>query len=121
MVTIGWNGERRLDRLPLDDSTAIQKTIERSRSSVASITCETVELPDLFEILQPLADPDLEEIKINGVTARIATTTDDDYAFVPDAHSDGVEILFASSATWLSGGPCVMEQHEMIRRYRELF
>lgn len=120
-VEIGWYGKKKPIHMPLGDLAGIQNLIERSTSSAASITCEAVELLDLYEILRPLADPDLEEIEINGVTTLIATTTAGDYAFVPYTHSKGVEILYSSSASWLPGGPCVMEQHEMILRYRDLF
>jgi hypothetical protein len=118
---IEWLGRKKPTQLATSDLNEIRKVLESSNSWPASITIEWPDPIDVFEYLAPLSDCDLEETKINGISVVNATTTNGTPAFVPVEYQDEVEVLVSGSSSWLSGGPCVFEQHESILKFNDLF
>lgn len=121
MLRVKWYGRRKPLELPLGNVHQLKEAIDASTSYVAELTCHAVDFMTLTEILQPIADPELDEISINGVMVVVGTTSDGRSVFVPERSSPGVEHLFTSSASWLSGGPCVFEHRVEILRFGDLY
>lgn len=120
-VKITWYGKEKPVQIPLTHTDEIQDTIDVSPSYVESFSCDLVGLTTLLDALQPIAHPDLDEITINGVMVFAALIADENWQFVPEISHSEVEILCESSASWLPGGPCVMEQSERILRFGDLY
>lgn len=118
VVRIVWSGNQAPTEVLLRDA---KEVIESSRFWPESIVCEAVSVVDALEVLSPVADPDMESVLINGVEARVVTTPSGESRFIPTDETDGVEVLEIGSSSWLPGGPCVMEQHEQICRYGDLY
>lgn len=118
---IEWSGRKKPTQLATSDLNEIRQVLESSDFWPESITCDWPNPVEVFEYLAPLSDCDLEETKMNGISVISATTADGTPAFVPVEYQDEVEVLVSGSSSWLSGGPCVFEQHETILKFRDLF
>ena len=80
-----------------------------------------MKLAELLELLTPLASPEIDYLTVNGFYIECAPTDRNTYGLYPEESVAGVEILFHGGSSWLSGGPCVMEQHEQIHRFGDLY
>lgn len=118
---IEWFGRKKPIDLPTSAIDAIREILDSSPAFPRSITCDWPVILEVFEHLAPLADGELEELKINEVAVRNAVRTDGSPTFVPDGYENGIEVLASGSSTWLPGGPCVFEQHETILKFNDLY
>lgn len=76
----------------------------------------------VLEALASLANPDFDELHVNGMIVVVAHRTEGGHCFVPSSsNEEGVEVLGSGSASWLSGGPCVFDQSEELLRLGDLY
>lgn len=118
VVRIVWSGKQAPTVVLLRDAKDV---VDSSQFWPESFECEAIDVLDALDVLSSLAHPDMETVRINGVEARVATSTSGESRFIPTDETDGVEVLEYGSSSWLPGGPCVMEQIEMICRYGDLY
>jgi hypothetical protein len=86
-----------------------------------SFASDCVDLSLLLEQLAPLANPDLDEVVVNGTTVVVAHHIDGGHAFVPYSDFELVDVLASGSSTWLGAGPCVFVQGEQLLRLGDLY
>ena len=117
-VTVRWRRQPKVRQVLLSELAAV---IDRRIAWPVSFECEALSACETLVALSPFADPDLDAVDINGIEAQVATTPTGHFGFVPSVDMPGVEIVAFSSASWLRGGPVVLDQSETIYRFDNLY
>lgn len=119
---IAWyeNSEARTE-FPLNDVRAAADLAAAEDLWLDSVRCNLTDLGLLLDRLSPLANPDLDEIDVNGIIVVVADRVGGGHCFVPYSNEEGVEVLGSGSASWLSGGPCLFDQSEELLRIGDFY
>jgi hypothetical protein len=118
MLTIEWGREsKQFDLTKLD---LIEAAIEETSSWPVVLCCRDVSTVELLEILSPLTEL-ISELVINDIYVEAALNLEEILVYIPSPGEEGVRVISAGSSSWLPGGPCVMEQHEEILCFEDLY
>ena len=118
MVSIEWG--KKSKQFDLAEIDLIKAAIEDASSWPTGFSCREVSTLDLLEKLSLLTDL-IDETYINDTYVESAPNLEGVSVYIPSRGEEGVRIVSSGSTSWLPGGPCLMEQHEKILCYENLY
>ena len=118
MVSIEWG--KKSKQFDLAEIDLIKAAIDDASSWPTGFSCREISTLELLEKLSPLTEL-IDEIYINDTYVVSALNLEEVQVYVPSTGEEGVRVVSSGSSSWLPGGPCVMEQHEKILCYENLY
>jgi hypothetical protein len=118
MLSIEWGEKSK--QFDLAEIDLIEAAIEEAGSWPIVLYCGDVSTAELLEKLSPLTES-FSELVINDIYVEAAPNLEEILVYIPSPGEEGVRIISAGSSSWLPGGPCVMEQHEEILCFEDLY
>jgi hypothetical protein len=118
LVAITWDKEPKMREVRLGGLSA---ALDARAIGPRAMECRSLDACEALVIFSPFAQEDMDVVEINGIHAQIASRPTGGFGFVPSVDTPGVEILAHGSASWLPGGPIVMDQAEAIYRFEDLY
>ena len=127
LLRVSWYTETDLthQNFRVRDIPLIKGLIENNDYQLAWLMSDFDDLGLVVAALAPLAYADYDDrsVSINGYELSGADAPDGEYAFVPSLPYEfpGVYELGSGSASWLPGGPCLMQQYEYIFSLSDIY
>ena len=118
MVNIEWG--KKSKQFDLAEIDLIKFAIEEASSWPTGFSSREISTLELLETLSSLTEL-IDEIYMNDTSVESAHNLEGVSVYVPSRGEEGVRTVASGSSSWLPGGPCVMEQHEKILCYENLY
>ena len=118
MVNIEWG--KKSKQFDLAEIDLIKVAIEEASSWPTGFSSREISTLELLETLSSLSEL-IDEIYMNDTYVESAPNLEGVSVYVPSRGEEGVRTVASGSSSWLPGGPCVMEQHEKILCYENLY
>ena len=118
ILSIKWG--KKSQQVDLAEMDLIKAAIDDASSWPTGFSCREISTLELLVKLSSLTEL-IDEIYINDTYVESAPNLEGVQVYVPSRGEDGVRIVSSGSSSWLPGGPCLMEQHEKILCFENLY
>jgi hypothetical protein len=119
-LEITWHDDDARTDIRLDEVEVASQVIADDDLWIESFSFGCDGLARMLEALASLANPDFDELGVTGLTVVVTDRAAGGHMFVQYSSADGIDMFDSGSASWLNGGPCVLDQIEKPLRLGDL-